>query len=54
MKLYKHKAICEWCGVKEFEGVWIRFDKKPLNKKFFYICFRCIPKLEEIEKSPYS
>ena len=34
MKLYKHKAICEWCGVQEFDGIWLRFTKKPATKHF--------------------
>jgi len=36
---YKHKAICEYCKVQEYDGVWIR---KPGAKQFHYICHRCI------------
>jgi hypothetical protein len=36
---YKHKAICEYCKVQEYDGVWIR---KPGAEQFHYICHRCI------------
>ena len=34
MKLYKHKAICEYCKEQEFDGTWIRktFELKRFGK----------------------
>jgi len=55
MKLYKHKAICEYCNEQEFDGTWIRKNgneanighknmEQRQNRQFHYICFRCIEK----------
>jgi len=56
MKLYKHKAICEYCNEQEFDGMWIRKtfhavcgrhladyqNKNPNDKQFHYICYKCL------------